>query len=178
MAKKKREEKLPVSEIEYISLYKKLKASIFIYIFSLLLSGLSISFIPLLKNVGEKITPSQILIASVFWVGLIVSIINLAYSTILLRKNKNQSIVKEFVKNKRMVGIISFSSKKQSLFLYLFFVLCVGLITADTLIMFIPETFMYFIVSATMILFFLHCVIDGKCYELYKKIEEKIKNEK
>lgn len=133
------------------------------------ISSLSLSLIPFMKESTENgSSPLGYVIAAIFWLGLIAALV----STYLTRTS-----LRQHQKGQRLPGIIKFSLNKKSIILYAFIVIGLVLIVTDIAFTYVPEIIMFPIVSVTIILFTVHCVVDGKYYKAYQQMKECMKHE-
>lgn len=110
------------------------------------------------------------LIAILFWLGLLGSIVSSFFTRHMLRGAREQLIQKGYVDKKQKVGIISFSKKTPNVILYLAMGIGLIFIVTDIIFAYVHELIMFPIISLTLFTFILHCVIDGRYYKVYKII--------
>lgn len=157
---------------------KKARTCIMVTVATACLSGLSLSVIPFVPvfEKGKSNVPAY-LIAGVFWGGLIVALVAAHITKKTLRDAREKLIVKGQIKRYQLPGVFSFSGNWRMWIIYGIIVLGLVLIITDIVIGYISETLMFPIVSVTILLFTIHCVVDGKYYKVYKLIKEGVKNE-
>lgn len=142
------------------------------------LSSFSLSLIPLTSGFEDgKSNVLAYVIAAVFWLGLIVTIVTTCFTKKLLYRSREKLVIKECVKKHEPIGIISFSKDWKMWILYGITVLGLVLIVTDIFLGYVPEVIMFPIISVTILSFTVHCVVDGKYYKAYKLIKESSNNE-
>lgn len=118
------------------------------------------------------------LIAILFWLGSLGSIVSSFLTRRTLRGARELLIQKGYVDKKHRVGIISFSKKTPNVILYVAIGIGLIFIITDIIFGYVHELIMFPIISLTLLSFALHCVIDGKYYKVYKIIREMENNGK
>lgn len=142
------------------------------------ISSLSLSLIPFMEESTEKgSSPLGYVIAATFWLGLIAALVSTYLTRTSLRRHRERLIVRDSMERQRLPGIINFSLNKKNIILYAFIVIGLVLIVTDIAFSYVPETIMFPIVSVTIILFTVHCVVDGKYYKAYQQMKECMKHE-
>ena len=142
------------------------------------LSSLSLSLIPLTSGIEDgKNNIVAYAIAAVFWIGLILTLVAALLTKRKLYAYREKLLIKGFIKEQRLPGIISFSFSWKNIILYTITVLGLILIISDIIFVYVPEMIMFPIISVTILSFAVHCVVDGKYYKGYKLIKESVRNE-
>ncbi len=141
-------------------------------------SSFSLSLIPLTSGIEEgKSNIIAYAIAITFWLGLVLMLAATQLTKRKLFRLRETVINKEFIRKRQLPGIISFAFNWKNIVLYAVTMLGVVLIITDILFSYVPEKIMFLVISLTILSFAVHCVIDGKCYKIYKLIKESVKNE-
>lgn len=141
-------------------------------------SSFSLSFIPLTYGDGEgKNNIIAYAIAIVFWLGLILMLITLQLMRKKLSVYREELSDEGIVINQQLPGIVNFSFQRRNIALYAVTAVGLCLIISDIIFNYISEVIMFPIISVTILSFAVHCVVDGKCYKVYKLIKESEKNE-
>ena len=153
---------------------KRIKQVLYLWCILLLCAGVSIACIPALSNFDEK-SAIRYVLPAIFWLVIIASFVTSAIMKSFLIQN--EKLAKQYINGKKYPGIISFSKQNESIVTYCVFIVGLLLIVADAIWIFLPKTIAFCVISITLMAFLLHCVLDGKCYLIYKKIREN-KNEK
>lgn len=155
---------------------KKAKVTFTLTLIFSVISSVSISFISLTSGIREG--ENNLLaycIAIAFWGGILLSIVMSFITRALLLPHYRELIDKKCVSPQRAAGIISFSANKTSVALYVIIIVGVLLCASDIMFDYLAEKIVFPVISVTILAFLLHCVIDGKCYKVYKYIKESVK---
>lgn len=157
---------------------KKAKVSLFLTILAIAISSFSLCLIPFTSGI-EKGQNNIIAygIAAVFWIGIILSLIATHYTKKRLHSCCEKVIIKKYMKNQILPGLLNFSLNWMSIVLYSIIAVGLILIITDIIFGYVPEMVMFPIISVTILSFALHCVLDGKYYKVYKLIKESVNNE-
>lgn len=155
------------------------KAKIFLQITVILfaVSFFSLSFIPFMDSSDES--TQRILsniIAALFWLGLIAGIIFNCITNRVIRKNSKKAVKKVFNKQK-FPGAITFSSNMKHLIIYGVILIGVVIMISDIALSWVASYIMFPVISLTLFLFTVHCIIDGKNYKIYMNAKEGVSNE-
>lgn len=140
--------------------------------------SISLCLLPLTNGIRENSSNvGAYVIASVFWLGLAVSVVSIFITKKSLCDYRRKMIEKDLIKEQKVPGIICFSFDKKRIILYSVVAVGLILIVTDIIFTYIPEIIMFPILSVTIMSFAVHCVIDGKYYKVYKQIKESVHNE-
>ena len=160
------------------NMLKYARLSIAVTLIAAALSSISLSLTLFTSGVEDgKLGILGYIIASVFWFGWVVVFFATRSTKKTLHKYREKLIAKGELKRQHPVGAISFSKQWKMLVLYGVIVLGLVLIITDMIFRYIPEAVVFPITSITVLSFAVHCVVDGKYYEVYKQIKESVKNE-
>ena len=139
---------------------------------------LSLSLIPFLFEIENgRINTASYIIASLFWSGLLISLISAFLTKKLLSKYQGCLASEGCTAKRQRIGIVSFSKDSRMYIIYGITVLGILLILSDIIFKYVPEVIMFPAVSVTLLSFVTHCVIDGKYYKAYKTIKENYDND-
>ena len=116
------------------------------------------------------------IIAIVFWVGFLGSLIATYLTKRTLYRYGETLIRKGYIEKNQRIGIISFSKDWKMWILYGITMVGVVLIVTDIIFGYIPEKVMFPMISVTILSFAIHCVMDGKYYTVYKRMKEDVGN--
>ena len=156
---------------------KKARLFIVTTVASAALSSLSLSLIPIISQLDkERQTVVLYVLATVFWGNLLLTIIGTYYTQKSLFGVRRQ-LIRGYIRKHQRVGIVSFSKDWKMLIVYGVTIIGMLLIISDIIWGYTPETIMLPILSITMFLFIVHCIVDGKYYKAYKLIKESLDNE-
>lgn len=158
---------------------KEAKNTMLVTIVSIGMSSFSLSVIPFLpKNHFEGTSIFECIIAVMFWICLILSVV-LSYTVKRKLKAYREILINEkAIKRQKCPGICSFSFDAKRIILYSVVFAGMIFILTDVVWNYVHQAIMFPIISITMFLFGLHCVIDGKYYKVYEYIKESTKNDK
>ncbi len=140
---------------------------------SFALSSASIAFIPLLQ-LAEG-TPQRILtyvIAALFWFGVIFGCVIHRKASMELLEVRRRIRTDEPIRRQRFIGLITFHADITNIVVYALFAVCFVLVAVDSFFHCISEYIFFPAISVMIFTFILHCVIDGKYYNLYLRIKE------
>lgn len=154
----------------------KYKLPILATVICFFVSFFSLDFILLLNSLDEK-TQKVVgyIIAAVFWLFLaagIACVIWTKSSYILIRKKVTDL---GLYKMQKYPGIITFSKDIPNIVIYVITGLGIVLSISDMIFNWISQYLMFPIISITLFLFVLHCIIDGENFKIYKIIKEAYK---
>lgn len=157
---------------------KRLNIWILVMMAASVMASCSLSLIPYTSGYeGGKSSIMAYLIAVLFWMGILIYLFGTYSVKRILRKYSERPLIKGATRKSKYPGIICFSVKKSSLFIYAVVVTGLILIVTDAVHTYIPETIVFPIISVTMLSFLIHCVVDGKAYRVYKLMKESVNNE-
>lgn len=125
-----------------------------------------LSLFPLLSMRAQNIISYGV--AIIFWIGMIAGCICLIRLELLRKELKGNKKKRRW----RPPGIVAFSVDKPHMALYGGIFLGLTLIVSDLVEHWISSYIMYPIIAATLFLFIIHCIIDGKNYRTYKFLKE------
>lgn len=162
-----------------IKLLKNSRRSIVLTIVFSAISALSVSVIPFIPE-NESVMGSVMgyVFAAVFWFALLMAFVASGFTRKTLYKYRRYLVSKKYIPKEHPWGIFSFSKKWNMLILYGTCLAGIAVIVTDIVFCYVPERIMFPIISLTMLLFAVHCVVDGKYYKVYKQIKESVNNEK
>ena len=137
------------------------------------MSALSILVLPLADIFDDgKIGVSSIVVAVLFWLGLVVGTACLIILT-KLRHTVRARIPGLNVRiSKKFPGIMNFSLNVRHLVVYSVFVIGFATIIFDLIFAFVNRYLMFPVISVTYSAFIMHCMIDGKNYQIYKILKK------
>ena len=157
---------------------KKARVTLITTIIAMVISSLSLSFIPFVSDFDIKNDSWLIfVIALSFWLGIFISFMATFITKIFLSQEKENLINKGIIKRRILPGAVSFKFGLINIIIYLITGVGVAVIVFDIFLGYMPEIIMFPIITLTFLSFSLHCVIDGKYYEVYKTIKESVKND-
>lgn len=157
---------------------KTAKLHLTITVLTAILSSFSLSVIPFIpKMENEKTSVISYVIAAIFWVGLILTLITSYLTKRMLSRVREKMIAKGHLNGNSLPGVISFSLQGKNIFLYALTVLGGILVITDIIYNYVPEMMMFPILSLTVLSFELHCILDGRNYKVYKLIKESVNDE-
>ena len=141
------------------------------------ITAFSLSFLPLTQiTVFKERDFVSIIVASFFWLGVILMIANLIIGKKLFKRVEKKIVSLGLMEKQKLPGVISFSKKIGHIVLYVIFLLGLGVAVSDIILNYVPEQVMFPIVSVILFTFFTHCVIDGKNFKIYKIIKDGMDN--
>lgn len=141
------------------------------------ISSISLSLIPLTNGVEKnKDNTLALIIASVFWGGLVLMTVSEILATGTLRGYRAELIKKGYIKKHQQIGLISISKDPKMWVVYALFVIGLILSITDIIFDYVPEVAMFPTVSLTILSFAVHCIVDGKYFKAYRQIKEIMKN--
>ena len=110
------------------------------------------------------------IVAVIFWLGILAGIL---FSVLAGRiKAAAAKITRGKLRIKqKLPGIINFNLRRDSIIVYLIFIVGLILIICDTALSCINQYVMFPVIALTMLAFFTHCIIDGKNYKIYKLLK-------
>lgn len=160
------------------NMLKKATLSIKLTLTAVTISSLSLSLIPFISGGtnGSNNTLSY-LVAAIFWIGILTTIVEVCSTKKTLFRLREKLIVKGHIKGRQSIGAISFSGNRKMWILYGITLVGLVMIITDIIFNYVPETIMFFIISLTLLLFSIHCVVDGKYFKVYAIIKESIRND-
>lgn len=138
-----------------------------------ILSAVSILGLPFADIIdGGKVGVSSVVIAVLFWLGLIVG------TTCLIILTKFRHTVRARIPglnvriSKKFPGIMNFSLSVRHLVVYSVFIIGLSVIIFDLIFAFANRYLMFPVISVTYSAFIMHCMIDGKNYQIYKILKK------
>jgi len=157
---------------------KKSRATLIATIVAMIISSASLSFIPLVSDFDIKSNSWLIFaIALAFWMGIFVSLLTAFMTKIFLSRERENLVNKGIIKKKKLPGAFSFKVGLINIIIYSITGIGLVVIVSDIFFGYMTEIIMFPIITLTLISFSLHCVLDGKYYEVYKTIKESAKND-
>ena len=159
------------------SLFSSARLYIMMTFIAVALSSFSIGLIPFMVEFKEgESNAMAYIIAIVFWVGFLGSLIATYLTKRTLYRYGETLIRKGYIEKNQRIAIISFSKDWKMWILYGITMVGVVLIVTDIIFGYIPEKVMFPMISVTILSFAIHCVIDGKYYTVYKRMKEDVGN--
>ena len=156
----------------YVNVLKKAKVSVTVTFLAMAVSSLSLSLIPFVAGTEEgNLNVMAYVIAAAFWVGLLLTLLAASSTKRTLCSLRKEWIVQGHIQKNEPIGIRSFSTDWRMLWLYGTTVVGLLLVVTDMMIGYVPEKIMFPIISVTILSFMVHCVVDGKYYKFYKRIQ-------
>lgn len=141
-------------------------------------SCFSLSFIPLIDSQGESIQRrAGNIIAGLFWAGLAAGIALDLLANREIRRNSNRD-KKELLGQHRLPGIFTFSRDSKHLVIYGILLVGISVMVSDMIWGWVAGYIIFPVISLTLFLFAVHCIIDGKYYKSYVSMKEGVGNEK
>ncbi len=157
---------------------KKAKWSFVATLAAAALASISVSLIPFTGGIEEgKNNVFSYVVAAAFWAGLLLTFAAAFCTKCILGKTRKDWIAKGRLPGKQPIGLVSFSKDRRMWILYGTTGLGLVLIATDILWRYVPEEIMFPVISITILSLAIHCVIDGKYYQAYKRIKESVNNE-
>lgn len=133
------------------------------------MASLSLFFLSLMPVLNEKTqTVLGYTVAIVFWSGMLLGSAILVILSCLRRKLKKR--VKGY--QQRLPGIVSYTKERFHIVLYITILIGMTLMVSDIVHHWISSYVMFPIISITLFLFIIHCIIDGRNYKIYKLLKE------
>lgn len=129
-----------------------------------------IPFIDLLPGLACAVF--KIIAAILFWLGTALWCAVVIYSKPVLNLSQNEASRRQARELKGPPGIFRFSVKKSRVIIYLLIISGIAVIISDMVFNLISEFIMFPILSISFFLFAVHCVIDGKVFNIYKLTKE------
>jgi len=152
---------------------KKFSLCYNITVIGYILSAIAILFVPISDITDNgKIGAFSIIVAIVFWLGLVWGTLSLIILTKLrhkLRARMPSLIVKI---PKKFPGIMNFSMNIRHLILYAVILIGIVIIILDLILGFANQYLMFPVIAGTYSAFIMHCMIDGKNYQIYKILKK------
>lgn len=140
---------------------------------SFAISSVSIAFIPLLQMTeGATQRMLSYAIAALFWLGIIFGCVIHRMAGIKLLEVRRRLRTEEPIRRQRFIGLITFHADTINIVIYAIFAVCFVLVAVDCFFHCISEHIVFPAISVMLFTFSLHCVIDGKYYNLYLRIKE------
>lgn len=159
-------------------LLRETRRSILATLIAAMLSCLAIGLIPLSNGFEEgKDHTLAYIIGVVFWLGLLVALISSHITKKKLARYREKLVANKTLRERQRVGIFSFSKSWKMWILYALAAIGVALLLTDILLGWLPEWVTLPLLSLTMAVFELHCILDGKYFKTYQIIKEGAKNE-
>lgn len=138
------------------------------------LSALSLSAIPIASH--QQKNALSYVIAGVFWVGMLAGLILAKTAHTGFRRQRHRLYKLEQSRPQQFSGAFTFRITPVGMALYLITAAGLILMISDMIAPWLPEQVLFPVLSATMFAFVLHCFLDGKNYQAYKRIKEGMKN--
>ncbi len=113
--------------------------------------------------------------AAIFWCGIISGLILVKIISNIKYIMKLNYPSKRFDVKQKFPGIINFDLIPQKIVLYAIILLGFILMVSDMIFHYINKFVMFPVIAITFYAFVVHCVIDGKSYNMYKKANKLIK---
>ena len=140
---------------------------------SFAISSASIAFIPLLQMTeGSTQRILSYAIAALFWLGIFLGCVIHRMAGIKLLEVRRRLRTEEPIRRQRFIGLITFHADTINIVIYALFAVCFVLVVVDSFFHCISEHIVFPAISVMLFTFILHCVIDGKYYNLYLRIKE------
>lgn len=155
------------------------KSKIFLQITVVLyaVSFFSLSIIPFMDSLEEatqRIVSN--IIAAMFYLGLIAGIVfDLLANREILRNSKGTA--RALLDRQKSPGIITFSADRKHLIIYGVLAIGIVIMVSDIIFSWVAGYIMFPIISLTLFLFAVHCIIDGKNYKIYMNMKKGVGNE-
>jgi len=155
----------------------KSKVLLLITVILFAVSFFSLSLIPFTDGLEEE-TQRMVsnIIAVLFYLGLIAGVVFDILANRQIR-NSSKKTAKEILEKQKLPGVISFSTDKKNLILYGVLAIGIVIMISDIILNWVESYIMFPIISLTLFLFAVHCIIDGKNYKIYVKTKEGVGNE-
>ena len=155
----------------------KSKTFLLITVILFAVSFFSLSLIPLTESFDEdKQRLISNIIAVMFYLGLIGGIVFDCLANRQIR-SCNKKTAKEILEKQKLPGAITFSTDKKNLIVYAVLIIGIILMVSDIFLNWVATYIMFPVISLTLFLFAVHCIIDGKNYKIYMNTKKGVSNE-
>ena len=140
-------------------------------------SALAIVMIAMTQHLVEAARqPFQIVVALMFYVGLLVGIVATVKVSRMRQVMQKRSAKVNSLLTQRAPGVISFKVGVINIVLYSVFAAGLIICVVDILTHSVNSTAMFGVIAVTYLAFVMHCIVDGKNYKIYKLLMKGEKN--
>ena len=145
---------------------------------SFALSSVALLLIPFISAADDRTKKLlTVIVAGMFWVGMAVGIMSTWLTNSALRHMRHWVYTSGLMDRPKLPGVITFTPKALNIIIYVIFIAGLGLMISDLIVRWASEYLMFPIISATLYVFVIHSVIDGKNYKAYRIVKDGMHNE-